>query len=129
MFMNENSKVLLIEDDETLLDSTKDFLEEEGFITLTAKNGLDGIQKAITNLPNIILADIAMPKLDGYQVYRTLQENPDTSVIPFVFITAKTSKEDIRAGMQIIMSNIMEKFQKNTIEQMLMGMELLIMMI
>ncbi len=96
-----NKKVLLIEDDESLLNTTKDFLEEEGFTALCAMDGLEGIQKAINNLPDIILADISMPKLDGYKVYRTLQDNPDTASIPFVFISAKTSKEDMRAGMQL----------------------------
>ncbi len=94
-------KVLLIEDDESLLNTTKDFLEEEGFETLCATDGLEGIQQAINNQPDIILADISMPKLDGYQVYKTLQENSDTSFIPFIFISAKTSKEDMRAGMQL----------------------------
>ncbi len=99
--MTNNKLVLLIEDDESLLFSTKDFLEEEGFSVICASDGMEGVQKALTRHPDIILADIALPKLDGYQVYKTLQENQNTMFIPFIFITAKSSTEDIRAGMQL----------------------------
>jgi PAS domain S-box-containing protein len=99
--MANNKLVLLIEDDESLLFSTKDFLEEEGFSVICASDGMEGVQKALTRHPDIILADIALPKLDGYQVYKTLQENQNTMFTPFIFITAKSSTEDIRAGMQL----------------------------
>ncbi len=99
--MTQNKLVLLIEDDESLLYSTKDFLEEEGFSVICASDGMEGVQKALTRHPDIILADISLPKLDGYQIYKTLQENQNTMFIPFIFITAKSSAEDIRAGMQL----------------------------
>ncbi len=99
--MTQNKLILLIEDDESLLYSTKDFLEEEGFSVICASDGMEGVQKALTRHPDIILADISLPKLDGYQVYKTLQENQNTMFIPFIFITAKSSAEDIRAGMQL----------------------------
>ncbi len=94
-------KILLIEDDEILRESTDEFLQEEGFSVSTANNGLEGIQKALDEFPDIILCDIAMPKFNGYQVYKTLQENSSTSLIPFIFLTAKTEKEDVRRGMQL----------------------------
>ncbi len=99
--MSNRKKILLIEDDEVLKVSTKEFLEEEGFEVITAVDGLEGIHKALNQVPDIILADIAMPKLDGYQVYNTLQENSVTAIIPFIFVTAKISNEDVRAGMQL----------------------------
>lgn len=95
------SKVLIIEDDLNLQKTTSEFLQEEGFYVITASNGVEGIQYAVEELPDIILCDIAMPKLNGYEVFKFLSENSTTSSIPFVFLTAKTEKEDIRTGMQL----------------------------
>ena len=94
-------KILLIEDDQMLRESTADLLSEEGYIIYQAENGLEGIKKALECTPDLILCDIAMPNFDGYQVYQTLQENKSTSFIPFIYLTAKTEKDDIRAGMQL----------------------------
>ena len=93
--------ILIIEDDDTLLKTTSDFLEKEGYQTLQAEDGLTGIKKTITETPDLILCDIALPQLDGYQVYKTLRQNFSTEQIPFIFLTAKTENEDIRAGMNL----------------------------
>lgn len=92
-------KVLLIEDDMVLREATADFLAEEGFVVFTAIDGMLGIKSAIKNLPDLILCDIEMPNFNGYEVYSILQENTDTRLIPFIFLTARTEKEDVRAGM------------------------------
>ena len=94
-------KILIIEDDQMLRESTADLLREEGYTIYQAENGLEGIKKALESTPDLILCDIAMPNFDGYQVYQTLQENRATSFIPFIYLTAKTEKDDIRAGMQL----------------------------
>ncbi len=94
-------RILIIEDDRTLRENTSIFLEEEGYEVIKAKDGSEGVQMALQYLPDLILCDIAMPKLNGYEVYNTLQEIKSTSLIPFIFLTAKTEKEDIRAGMQL----------------------------
>jgi PAS domain S-box-containing protein len=96
-----NRSVLIIEDDKLLRESTADFLREEGFTVMEAENGSIGIQKALENPPDLILSDIAMPKMNGYEVYKTLQGNPSTAFIPFIFLTAKTERDDIRVGMQL----------------------------
>ena len=93
--------ILIIEDDAMLLETTSDFLEKEGYQTLQAEDGLSGIKKTMDETPDMILCDIALPQLDGYQVYKTLRQNPSTEHIPFIFLTAKTEKEDIRAGMNL----------------------------
>jgi PAS domain S-box-containing protein len=95
------SKVLIIEDDLNLQRTTCEFLQEEGYTVISASNGIEGIQYAVEELPDIILCDIAMPKLNGYEVFKFLSENSSTSSIPFVFLTAKTEKEDVRTGMQL----------------------------
>jgi len=94
-------RLLIIEDDTDLAETTADFLRYDGFNIDIANDGAEGIKKAIQNVPDLILCDIAMPGLSGYEVYNSLQQITYTSVIPFIFITAKTELEDIRAGLQI----------------------------
>lgn len=93
------SKILIIEDDHALCETTADYLQQSGYEAYTAFSGADGIQKAFTELPDLILCDISMPDIDGYDVYKTLQESKNTSTIPFIFSTAKASKQEIRLGM------------------------------
>jgi len=95
------SKILIIEDDVELCQTTSDFLKKEGYNNIQAHDGLNGIKKAMEEMPELILCDIAMPQLNGYQVYKTLQQNSSTEPIPFIFLTAKTEKEDMRAGMNL----------------------------
>ncbi|MBI5218224.1 MAG: response regulator [Bacteroidia bacterium] len=94
-------KVLVIEDDPILRDNTVEFLKEEGFETFAAKDGAEGVQMALEIIPDIILCDISMPKMDGYEVFKTLQSIPSTSAVPFIFLTAKIQRDDIRLGMQL----------------------------
>ena len=72
------SKVLIIEDDLNLQKTTSEFLQEEGFNVIAASNGVEGIQFAVEELPDIIICDIAMPKLNGYEVFKYLSENSST---------------------------------------------------
>ena len=95
------TKILIIEDNSVLLDSIADFLAEEGFEIIKALNGEEGVEMAVTHLPDIILSDIYMPKLNGYQVFDSLRKTPSTSLIPFIFISAKSEKEDILYGLKM----------------------------
>jgi PAS domain S-box-containing protein len=95
------SKILIIEDDPAISEATTEFLKEEGFDVSTAANGADGIQKAIEIVPDLIISDISMPVKNGYEVCKTLQAIPDTSTIPFIFLTAKIQNDDQRLGMQL----------------------------
>ncbi len=98
---NKQKRILIIEDDPDLRESTTDFLSEVGYDVIEANNGMEGIKMALTGTPDLILCDISMPDLDGYDVYKAIQENKSTFLIPFIFLTAKSEKEDIRAGMQL----------------------------
>lgn len=91
--------ILVIDDHEALLESIIRFLSLEGFKVYSAKNGAEGIQKAIQHKPDLIICDIGMPKMNGYEVYKTLEKNPSTSSIPFIFLTAKAQPKDFRAGL------------------------------
>lgn len=94
-------KILLIEDDAILRENTAELLELSGYDVITAPNGKDGVNEAITKLPNIIVCDIMMPELDGYGVLETLAKNETTKFIPFIFLSAKTERQDIRRGMDL----------------------------
>jgi len=94
-------KILVIEDDVLLCQNTCDFLEMEYYQVLQANDGLNGMKLAMEEIPDLILCDIALPKMDGYKVYKTLQQNPSTEMIPFIFISGKTEKEEVRAGMHL----------------------------
>jgi two-component system alkaline phosphatase synthesis response regulator PhoP len=93
--------VLVIEDELTVRESLVDLLEIEGFRAIAADNGKTGLKIALTEHPDLILCDISMPGLDGFGVLQKLRENPDTGTIPFVFLTARTTKVEFRRGMEL----------------------------
>lgn len=94
-------KILIIEDDVVLRENTAEFIKGENFEVFVAKDGLEGIQQTLQHLPDLILCDIAMPNMNGYDYYKTIQQIKATATIPLVFFSAKTENEDIRAGMQL----------------------------
>lgn len=93
--------ILVIEDVEALREEIMETLSYEGFDVLGAENGVVGVQIAKTYLPNLIICDIAMPELDGYGTLIALRQEPKTSMIPFIFLTAMTEKADMRQAMQL----------------------------
>ncbi|HEY9622139.1 MAG TPA: response regulator [Crinalium sp.] len=93
--------ILVIEDDWILQESIQSLLEGEGFDTLGAKDGRMGIDLAVDRVPDLILCDIQMPDVDGYEVLTTLQKHEATATIPFIFLTAKDNKDDLRQGMSL----------------------------
>lgn len=93
--------ILVIEDVEALREEIMETLSYEGFDVLGAENGVVGVQIAKTYLPNLIICDIAMPELDGYGTLMALRQDPKTSMIPFIFLTAMTEKGDMRQAMQL----------------------------
>jgi len=94
-------KVLYIEDDAVLRENTAELLELSGFNAITAPNGKIGIEKAKSELPDIILCDIMMLGIDGYGVLEALSKDKHTQLIPFIFLSAKTERQDIRKGMNL----------------------------
>lgn len=94
-------KALIIEDNDDIREGTAEVLDLAGYETFTAKNGKIGVELAVKHLPDIILCDIMMPELDGYGVLYLLQKNPQTVNIPFIFLTAKAERADMRKGMEM----------------------------
>jgi DNA-binding response OmpR family regulator len=95
------TKVLIIEDNDDIRESTAEILELANYQVLQAVNGKEGVAMAVSNLPDLILCDIMMPEMDGYSVLHLLGKNPETAVIPFIFLTAKTDRQDMRKGMDM----------------------------
>lgn len=94
-------KILIIEDNQDVRENTADILELAGYNAATAKNGRIGVEVATQLLPDVIVCDIMMPELDGYEVLQELNKNAQTARIPFIFLTAKTEKIDMRKGMNL----------------------------
>ncbi|MCE1188468.1 MAG: response regulator [Ignavibacteria bacterium] len=95
------TKILVIEDNVSLLTNLCYFLEEMGYQVQSAADGLAGINLAKSWRPNLIICDISIPIRDGYEVIKELGQDPQTRVIPFIFLTAKVEKEDMRRGMML----------------------------
>ncbi|MEM7343537.1 MAG: response regulator, partial [Chloroflexota bacterium] len=93
-FEFQESVVLIIDDNPTNLTMMADYLDDEGFEVLVARNGEMGLQRAEQNSPNIILLDVMMPEMDGFEVCQRLQANEETQKIPVIFMTALTDTED-----------------------------------
>jgi len=94
-------KVLLIEDDKDLRETTSELLGQEGFEVIASENGSIGIQLAIQRRPDVIVCDITMNGVTGYEVFNILRQINTTSVIPFIFLSAKAAKEDILLGLHL----------------------------
>lgn len=93
--------VLLIEDNGDIRENTCELLELEGYKVLVAANGETGISLAKENKIDIILCDIMMPKVDGYEVFKSIKNNSGTAAIPFIFLTANTEKKEVQAGLNM----------------------------
>lgn len=93
--------ILVIEDMESLREEILETLSFEGFIVLGAENGAIGVQMAKENLPNLVICDVMMPELDGYGALKALRQDTTTVGIPFIFLTAKADKSNIRQGMDL----------------------------
>ena len=93
--------ILLIEDNEFIRENTAELLELAGYAMLTAENGKIGVELALTTKPDLVICDIMMPVLDGYGVLQIFNQNPQLSGVPFIFLTAKTERTDMRRGMEL----------------------------
>lgn len=94
-------KILVIEDEASVGVNILEILQLGGFDVILAQDGETGIQLAKQHVPDLIICDILMPGLDGYGVLTALREVTETALIPFIFLTAKTTREDFRQGMNL----------------------------
>ncbi|QQE64230.1 hybrid sensor histidine kinase/response regulator [Leptolyngbya sp. BL0902] len=94
-------KILVIEDDLQVQDNIYDILSLEDFYTITASDGAEGLMLAQEERPDLIICDIMMPQMDGYAVLAALRADENTAAIPFIFLTAKADRDDLRQGMAL----------------------------
>lgn len=93
-------RILVVDDEAKLLRAVAVTLREEGYEVTTARSGEDALVAASASVPDIIVSDIRMPRMDGYQLARALRSNPRTELIPVVFLTAKGERKDRIAGIR-----------------------------
>lgn len=93
--------ILAIEDEAFIRDSIVELLNAEGYNAIGAENGVVGVRLARQRHPDLILCDVMMPELDGYGVLESLQDDPDTVDIPFIFLTARSERANVRFGMEL----------------------------
>lgn len=94
-------KILIIEDEVEIRSNLVELLDLEGYEVVSADNGVTGLLGAIEHTPDLIICDVMMPELDGYDVLQALRQDPKTLTIPFLFLTALADKGDIRRGMTL----------------------------
>lgn len=94
-------KVLVIEDEPEMRRNITTLLRYYDYEAIAAENGRAGIEAVRREKPDLILCDVMMPELDGYAVIQALQNDPSLARIPFIFLTAKGEKEDLRSGMNL----------------------------
>ena len=93
--------LLIIEDCKEVRENLAEILELYGYIVTSVANGKEGIKACLAQPPDLVLCDVKMPEMNGYDVLKLLSKNKYTAGIPFVFITAKTEPNEILLGMQL----------------------------
>ncbi|HZQ27165.1 MAG TPA: response regulator [Acidimicrobiales bacterium] len=93
-----SATVLVVDDDPVIQKLLQVNFEMEGYVVITAGDGVEGLERARADRPDIIICDIMMPRMDGLEVTRTLKGDPDTAPIPIVLLSAKAQQADVNAG-------------------------------
>ena len=107
--MNEKACILVVDDNTSLVRLAAVLLEKSGYKVLSAFDGQAGLRIAREELPDLIILDIVMPKMDGYEVARLLQDDPRTSSIPLLMLTVKGQVDDPELGEQALEQGIQER--------------------
>ena len=94
-------RILVIEDESDVREIILDILEAEDYSVIGAENGKEGVKLAREHLPDLVICDVMMPEMDGYDVLKTLREHKTTSTIPLIFLTAKATRDNLRQGMNL----------------------------
>jgi CheY-like chemotaxis protein len=99
--VNNNTRILVVDDDSSSVKLLKLNLETYGFDVVTTTNGRDGLEKASSELPDVIILDVRMPELNGWQVCEKLKKDPQTGAIPVIFFTAYSQKTDFEKSKKL----------------------------
>lgn len=113
-------KVLLADDEDDVKTVLKMFLETKGYAVVTAFDGLDAIDQARAEKPDVILLDIMMPLIDGFEVCKKLKADPETAQIPVIMLSAASHSESVQKGLDAGAVDYMVKpFEPEQLEEML----------
>lgn len=93
--------ILLIEDNNAILETTAEILELAHYKVLTAATGAMGITLALATRPDLVICDITMPGMDGYGVLQAFNSSPQLAGVPFIFLSARTERTDLRKGIEL----------------------------
>jgi DNA-binding response OmpR family regulator len=107
--MRTNASILVVDDHTAVLESMTMTLEAEGYRVLTATDGIEALSILESQPVDLILADIAMPRMNGYQLLERLRANPEWVTIPFVFLTARAMDSDVRYGKELGVDDYLTK--------------------
>src|SRR3990172_306750 len=99
--LQERSTVLVVEDDPAMLIALSDILEGAGYAVVPASDGRSALQAFEAEIPSLILSDISMPVMDGIELFETVRKDPRGAAVPFIFLTARGTREDIFAGKSL----------------------------
>jgi CheY-like chemotaxis protein len=90
----DKKKILVVEDSPSMVAVLKNTLEDEGYVVVTAKDGIEGLKMAMQELPDLIITDDLMPKMDGFTMMKNLRSSPETASIPAMLITSQSAGEE-----------------------------------
>ncbi|MCJ7824418.1 MAG: response regulator [Anaerolineales bacterium] len=93
--------ILIVDDNPVIRDSVEEILTLSGYTSLTAADGVEALESMASYTPDLIISDIMMPRMDGYAFFDRLKDVRDWSTIPFIFLSARGEKSDIRRGYQM----------------------------
>ncbi len=93
-------KILLVDDAETILMMERMILNKAGYELITAKNGEDAVSKATAERPDLILMDVVMPKMNGFEACKQIRANDATKTIPIIMVTTRGEAESIESGFE-----------------------------
>jgi len=97
----EKKKILIVEDEESLLKLESILLTSKGYDVRGVLNGQQALDAILEERPDLVLLDIMLPEIDGFEVCRRIKENPETRSIPVIMLTAKKSREDMARGEKV----------------------------
>lgn len=123
--MTDKKKILIVEDEPSLLEMYKLYFERAGYEVIISENGLNTLDVAIEKKPNLILLDILMPKVDGWEVLKQLKSDPETKLIPVIVFSNLAQSDEIQKGLDLgadeylIKSNLTPKELLSKIQSLL----------
>jgi two-component system alkaline phosphatase synthesis response regulator PhoP len=96
-----SKRILIVEDDPSVLRATSYILEKEGYEVISAQNGLEGLKKARESSPDLLILDVMLPGIDGFEICHSLRGEPPTAELPIIMFSAKGQESDKATGLKV----------------------------